>query len=212
MAVMIKTVNLTKRYGTLIALANLNLEIQEGDCFGFIGPNGAGKTTLLRMLSTVLAPDSGTQRLNAVLARSVRDRDSAVSLRAIESLQEIVGRANLFAGEAGVLQRDPGPPGDLHGDLQVVLLQRARARIVAEHEHADLLGARALEDPSATGILPAHAGGAEGLEHGLLDGGDEQVHGDVALTLQQSEGAHIDVHVRPSSPDGPGDGAAHRRG
>ncbi len=45
--------------------------------------------------------DSGTQRLNAVLARSVRDRDSAVSLRAIKSLQEIVGRSNLFAGDAG---------------------------------------------------------------------------------------------------------------
>ncbi|MDB5297067.1 MAG: ybhF 3, partial [Phycisphaerales bacterium] len=43
MAVMIKTVNLTKRYGTLVALSNLNLEINEGDCFGFIGPNGAGK-------------------------------------------------------------------------------------------------------------------------------------------------------------------------
>ena len=33
----IKTVNLTKRYGTLVALSNLNLEINEGDCFGFIG-------------------------------------------------------------------------------------------------------------------------------------------------------------------------------
>ncbi len=42
-AVVIKTVNLTKRYGTLVALSNLNLEISEGDCFGFIGPNGAGK-------------------------------------------------------------------------------------------------------------------------------------------------------------------------
>src|SRR5829696_1746503 len=37
MAVVIKTVNLTKRYGTLVALSNLNLEISEGDCFGFIG-------------------------------------------------------------------------------------------------------------------------------------------------------------------------------
>ena len=45
--------------------------------------------------------DSGTQHLNAVLARAVKDRDSAVALRAIKSLQEIVGRANLFAGDAG---------------------------------------------------------------------------------------------------------------
>ena len=47
MGAMIKTVNLTKRYGTLVALSNLNLEIHEGDCFGFIGPNGAGKSTTI---------------------------------------------------------------------------------------------------------------------------------------------------------------------
>jgi ABC-type multidrug transport system ATPase subunit len=47
MTPVIKTVNLTKRYGSLVALSNLNLEIQQGDCFGFIGPNGAGKTTTI---------------------------------------------------------------------------------------------------------------------------------------------------------------------
>ena len=39
---MIETVNLTKKYGDLIALDNLNLSIEAGECFGFIGPNGAG--------------------------------------------------------------------------------------------------------------------------------------------------------------------------
>ncbi len=55
----IKTVNLTKRYGTLVALSNLNLEIEEGDCFGFIGPNGAGKTTTIKILATLLQPTWG---------------------------------------------------------------------------------------------------------------------------------------------------------
>src|ERR1051325_326789 len=63
MAVMIKTVNLTKRYGTLVALSNLNLEIQEGDCFGFIGPNGAGKTTTIKILATLLQPTWGEARI-----------------------------------------------------------------------------------------------------------------------------------------------------
>jgi hypothetical protein len=45
--------------------------------------------------------DSGTRHLNAVLARALKDRDPAVALRAVKSLQDIVGRANLFAGEAG---------------------------------------------------------------------------------------------------------------
>ena len=63
MAVVIKTVNLTKRYGTLVALSNLNLEISEGDCFGFIGPNGAGKTTTIKILATLLQPTWGEARV-----------------------------------------------------------------------------------------------------------------------------------------------------
>ena len=59
----IKTVNLTKRYGTLVALSNLNLEIAEGDCFGFIGPNGAGKTTTIKVLATLLQPTWGEARV-----------------------------------------------------------------------------------------------------------------------------------------------------
>jgi ABC-2 type transport system ATP-binding protein len=59
----IKTVNLTKRYGTLVALSNLNLEIHEGDCFGFIGPNGAGKTTTIKILATLLQPTWGEARI-----------------------------------------------------------------------------------------------------------------------------------------------------
>ncbi len=61
--VMIKTVNLTKRYGTLVALSNLNLEIEEGDCFGFIGPNGAGKSTTIKILATLLQPTWGEARV-----------------------------------------------------------------------------------------------------------------------------------------------------
>lgn len=63
MATMIKTVNLTKRYGSRVALSNLNLEIAEGDCFGFIGPNGAGKTTTIKILATLLQPTWGEARI-----------------------------------------------------------------------------------------------------------------------------------------------------
>ena len=63
MSVMIKTVNLTKRYGSLVALSNLNLEIHEGDCYGFIGPNGAGKSTTIKILATLLQPTWGEARV-----------------------------------------------------------------------------------------------------------------------------------------------------
>jgi ABC-2 type transport system ATP-binding protein len=63
MAVVVKTINLMKRYGSLVALSNLNLEISEGDCFGFIGPNGAGKTTTIKILATLLQPTWGEARV-----------------------------------------------------------------------------------------------------------------------------------------------------
>ncbi|APZ92337.1 ABC transporter ATP-binding protein [Fuerstiella marisgermanici] len=56
---MIETRNLTKRYGNLIAVNNINLKLSEGDVFGFIGPNGSGKTTTMRMIATLLNPDHG---------------------------------------------------------------------------------------------------------------------------------------------------------
>ena len=60
----IETVNLTKKYGELTALDNLNLEIEAGDCFGFIGPNGAGKTTTIKILATLLKPTWGEARID----------------------------------------------------------------------------------------------------------------------------------------------------
>ena len=56
---MIRTVNLTKKYGDMFAIKNINLTLAEGDVFGFIGPNGAGKTTTMRILSTLLEPSHG---------------------------------------------------------------------------------------------------------------------------------------------------------
>ncbi|MCH7808500.1 MAG: ABC transporter ATP-binding protein [Planctomycetes bacterium] len=60
---MIETINLTKRYGKLVALNNLHLKIEEGECFGYIGPNGAGKTTTIKILATLLQPTWGEARV-----------------------------------------------------------------------------------------------------------------------------------------------------
>jgi ABC-2 type transport system ATP-binding protein len=57
---MIELKGLTKRYGNLVAVDNLDLLIPKGEIFGFIGPNGAGKTTTINMIGGILAPTSGT--------------------------------------------------------------------------------------------------------------------------------------------------------
>ena len=55
----ISTWNLTKHYGTLEALIDLDLEIRQGEIFGFLGPNGAGKTTAIRLLFSLMRPTRG---------------------------------------------------------------------------------------------------------------------------------------------------------
>ncbi|MGM0835057.1 MAG: ATP-binding cassette domain-containing protein [Bacillota bacterium] len=61
---MIETVNLTKKYGKFTALDSLNLKVEKGTVFGFVGHNGAGKSTTFSILSTLLAPTSGTAYVN----------------------------------------------------------------------------------------------------------------------------------------------------
>lgn len=55
----IKTVDLTKKYGSFLAVDKLNLEIKSGELFSLLGVNGAGKTTTIKMLSCLLKPTSG---------------------------------------------------------------------------------------------------------------------------------------------------------
>jgi ABC-2 type transport system ATP-binding protein len=56
---MIHTEHLTKRFRETLAVDNLDLDVAEGEVFGFLGPNGAGKTTTVRMLTSLIAPTSG---------------------------------------------------------------------------------------------------------------------------------------------------------
>ncbi|HZG68783.1 MAG TPA: ABC transporter ATP-binding protein [Herpetosiphonaceae bacterium] len=59
----IETRNLSRRYGSTLALNGLNLEVERGAIYGFVGPNGAGKTTTLRLLTGLIEPTSGDIRL-----------------------------------------------------------------------------------------------------------------------------------------------------
>ncbi len=55
----LQTFGLTKKYGEIASVSNLNMKIKKGDIYGFIGRNGAGKTTTIRMLTGLVTPTSG---------------------------------------------------------------------------------------------------------------------------------------------------------
>ncbi len=63
---MITIQNINKSYGSVQALQNISLEINNGELFGLIGPDGAGKSTLMRILMTLLFQDSGTATMNGL--------------------------------------------------------------------------------------------------------------------------------------------------
>jgi len=55
----IKAVGLTKKFASLAAVSDFNLEVEEGEIFGLVGPDGAGKTTTMRLLTSILDPTEG---------------------------------------------------------------------------------------------------------------------------------------------------------
>ncbi len=81
---MIKTVNLTRNFGKLAAVKDLNLTVEPGEIFGFLGPNGAGKTTTIRMLVGLLKPTSGT----AVVAGHDVQEDAVEAKRSVGYLAQ----------------------------------------------------------------------------------------------------------------------------
>ena len=62
-AIAVATQNLTRRFGDLVAVQEVNLRVAAGQFFGFLGPNGAGKSTTIKMLTGLLAPTSGRMEI-----------------------------------------------------------------------------------------------------------------------------------------------------
>ena len=106
----IRTEKLTKSFGNIRALVDLDLEVQRGGTFGFLGPNGAGKTTTVRILSGLLRPTSGNATVCGFDIHTQRDQIKAVTgllpeapglyskLSAVEFL-EFIGALNDLSGE-----------------------------------------------------------------------------------------------------------------
>ena len=66
----LEAVNLTKHYGSFLAVSALNLKIDGSKCVGFLGPNGAGKTTTLKMFTDLIRPSAGQALINGINVRT----------------------------------------------------------------------------------------------------------------------------------------------
>jgi ABC-2 type transport system ATP-binding protein len=92
---MIRTENLTKKFNNTLAVDNLNLEVDEGEVFGFLGPNGAGKTTTVRMLTSLIGPTTGTAIVNGF---HIGEQDTQIR-RSVGILTETPGMYDNLSAE-----------------------------------------------------------------------------------------------------------------
>ncbi len=100
---LIKTVNLAKKYKDKVAVNNLNLEIKENELFSLLGVNGAGKTTTIKMLSSLILPSSGKilineknmteniEKIKSIMNVSPQETSIALNLTVRENLYFIAG-------------------------------------------------------------------------------------------------------------------------
>nr|WP_294808590.1 ATP-binding cassette domain-containing protein [uncultured Nitrososphaera sp.] len=96
---MINIKSLAKRYGNLVAVDNLTLDIEENEIFGLLGSNGAGKTTTIHMLATLLKPTSGTATVNGydIVRQPAKVRESiGIVFQAPSSDDMLTGHENLY--------------------------------------------------------------------------------------------------------------------
>ncbi len=128
----IETTNLTKKYKTLVAVDNLNLQVEKGKIFGLLGPNGAGKSTILSMLCTIINPTSGSAIVNGydIIKDSAKVRQSiGIVFQSISVDDRLTARENLRFHS---MLYDV-PSGIMEGRIQEVL------RLVELEDRADSL-------------------------------------------------------------------------
>jgi ABC-2 type transport system ATP-binding protein len=119
---------LVKRYGDVVALAGLDLEVRSGECFGMLGPNGAGKTTTVEIFEGLRVPDAGEVE---VLGDRWRGDGLALRARLGIQLQETKFPEKLQVGEVLTLFRSFYPHGLDVGDVLALvgLQEKAGAHV-----------------------------------------------------------------------------------
>jgi ABC-2 type transport system ATP-binding protein len=132
----IRAEGLGKQYGDRWAVRDLNVEVGQGEIFGFLGPNGAGKTTTVRMLAGMIAPTTGRAWIGGV--------DLADNANAVRS------RIGLLTESPGLYERMSAAANlDFHARLHGLPIQKRRERVRA---CLDLLGLWERRDDQVAGF------------------------------------------------------------
>ena len=130
---MIHAEGLTKRFGDVVALDGIDLDVPAGSILGVLGPNGAGKTTAVRILTTLSLPDSGRARVAGydVVAQAAQVRASIGLTAQVATLDDLLtGRQNLvMVGRLGGLSR-PGARARAAELLEQFSLTEAADRVL----------------------------------------------------------------------------------
>jgi ABC-2 type transport system ATP-binding protein len=172
---------LTKHYGDIVAVDDVDLTVERGDVYGYLGPNGAGKTTSLRMMLGLISPTAGSVRLFG--------RDPLASVSALEGVAGFVEAPRFYPYLSGRRNMDMlaafdgnGASGRVEAALETVeLTDRAGDRVGGySHGMRQRLGIAAalvrepkllLLDEPATGLDPAGMRDMRLLVRRLADGG-----------------------------------------
>lgn len=128
----IQTQSLTRQFGQVVAVSDLDLAVPQGCVYGFLGPNGAGKTTTIRMLLGLIKPNQGSIQIfgNPLEKNRTQTLEKVGSLVAAPSLYpNLTGRENLvlFSKLLGV------PKSDIDRVLEIVKMQSAADRLVRQY-------------------------------------------------------------------------------
>ena len=189
----VRCAGLVKRYGDVVAVAGVDMEVRRGECFGLLGPNGAGKTTIVEILEGLLDPDEGTvDVLGRRWARDARELRARVGV----SLQETRLAEKLTVAETLRLFRSfyhHGPSvDDLLETVQLTGKRDARVKELSGGQRQRLAVACGLAgepellflDEPTTGLDPQSRRSLWTVIEGFLKGG-----GTVLLTTHYMEEA-----------------------
>jgi ABC-2 type transport system ATP-binding protein len=113
-ALALQVQGLSKRYGDLLAVDDLTLQVKKGEIFGFLGPNGAGKTTTINMIVGLQRPTAGTVRINGQDQATVPKRSVGVCPQHLVLWQQLTCAENLTL------------MGDMYGLPRSMTLTRVR--------------------------------------------------------------------------------------